>query len=64
VDEFTACLSSGKHDEYIQQDMDFALDLGVQSTPTFFINGLAIVGAQPLSSFQQLIDKEIAGEIP
>ena len=64
VDEFTACLSSGKHDEYIQQDMNFALDLGVQSTPTFFINGLAIVGAQPLSSFQQLIDKEIAGEIP
>jgi protein-disulfide isomerase len=64
VDEFTACLSSGKHDEYIQDDMNFAIDLGVQSTPTFFINGLAIVGAQPLSSFQQLIDKEIAGEIP
>ncbi len=64
VDEFTACLSSGKHDAFIQQDMNFALDLGVQSTPTFFINGLAIVGAQPLSSFQQLIDKEIAGEIP
>ncbi len=64
VDEFTSCLSSGKHDDFIQKDMDFALDLGVQSPPTFFINGLAIVGAQPLSSFQQLIDKEIAGEIP
>lgn len=64
VDEFTACLSSGKHDEFIQQDMDFALGLGIQSTPTFFINGLAIVGAQPLSSFQQLIDQELAGEIP
>jgi len=64
VDEFTACLDSGKHDDFIQQDMDFALNLGVQSTPTFFINGLAIVGAQPLSSFQQIIDKELAGEIP
>lgn len=64
VDEFTACLSSGKHDEFIQQDMDFSINLGVQSTPTFFVNGLAIVGAQPLSSFQQLIDKELAGEIP
>jgi len=64
VDEFTACLDSGKHDNFIQQDMDFALNLGVQSTPTFFINGLAIVGAQPLSSFQQIIDKELAGEIP
>ena len=64
VDEFTACLSSGKHDDFIQKDMDFSLNLGVQSTPTFFVNGLAIVGAQPLSSFQQLIDKELAGEIP
>ena len=64
VEEFSTCLDSGKHDEFIQQDMDFALNLGVQSTPTFFINGLAIVGAQPLSSFQQLIDMELAGEIP
>lgn len=64
VDEFSACLSSGKYDDFIQEDMDFALNLGVQSTPTFFINGLAVVGAQPLSSFQQIIDKELAGEIP
>jgi len=64
VETFTACLSSGSHDEFIQQDMDFSLGLGVQSTPTFFVNGLAIVGAQPLASFTQLIDKELAGEIP
>ncbi|MBL8091347.1 MAG: DsbA family protein [Anaerolineales bacterium] len=64
IDEFTACLNSGKFDAFIQQDMDFAFNLGVSSTPTFFINGLAIVGAQPLSSFQNIIDKELAGEIP
>jgi protein-disulfide isomerase len=64
ADEFNACLDSGKFDEFIQQDIDFAFNLGVQSTPTFFINGLAIVGAQPLTSFQQIIDKELAGEIP
>jgi protein-disulfide isomerase len=64
VEEFTACLDSGKHDEFISQDMDFALNLGVQSTPTFFINGLAVVGAQPLATFTQIIDKELAGEIP
>ena len=54
----------GSHDAFIQEDMQFALDLGVQSTPTFFVNGLAIVGAQPLTNFQQIIDKELAGEIP
>jgi protein-disulfide isomerase len=64
AEEFSACLESGKFDDFIEQDMDFAFNLGVQSTPTFFINGLAIVGAQPLSSFQNIIDKELAGEIP
>jgi len=64
VEDFTACLSSGKHDDFIAQDMAFSSDLGVQSTPTFFVNGLALVGAQPLSSFTQIIDKELAGEIP
>jgi protein-disulfide isomerase len=63
-DEFTACLDSGKFDEFIQRDMDFAFNLGVQSTPTFFINGLALVGAQPLPNFTNLIDRELAGEIP
>lgn len=64
VDKFTACLSSGAHDASIQADMDFSINLGIQSTPTFFVNGLAIVGAQPLANFTQLIDKELAGEIP
>jgi protein-disulfide isomerase len=61
---FAACLDSGKFDDFIQKDMDFSLNLGVRSTPTFFVNGLAIVGAQPLDVFKQLIDKELAGEIP
>lgn len=60
---FEDCLNTGRSKDLIQQDSDFALNLGVQSTPTFFINGLAIVGAQPFSAFQQVIDKELAGEI-
>jgi protein-disulfide isomerase len=61
---FESCLDSGKFDQFIQEDMDFSLNLGVRSTPTFFVNGLAIVGAQPLDVFKQVIDKELAGEIP
>ncbi len=64
VDEFSACYDSGKHQDAITQDMDFALALGIQSTPTFFVNGLAVVGAQPLATFSQLIDLELAGKIP
>jgi len=61
---FEECLKTGRYKDLVQQDSDFALNLGVQSTPTFFINGLAIVGAQPISAFQQVIDMELAGEIP
>ena len=64
TESFSTCLDSGKYDDAIQKDMDFSLGLGVRSTPTFFINGLAIVGAQPLDIFKQVIDKELAGEIP
>jgi protein-disulfide isomerase len=63
-DSFETCLDSGKYDDFIQEDMDFSLNLGVRSTPTFFINGLAVVGAQPFDVFKQVIDKELAGEIP
>ena len=61
---FEACLNDRKYQAEIQADSDFATNLGVRSTPTFFINGLALVGAQPLDVFKQVIDKELAGEIP
>ena len=61
---FEACVTEQKFQQTIQDDLDFAVNLGVRSTPTFFINGLAIVGAQPLDIFKQVIDKELAGEIP
>lgn len=61
---FEACINDRKYQSAIQADSDFAINLGVRSTPTFFINGLALVGAQPLEVFKQIIDKELAGEIP
>jgi len=61
---FEACMTEHRYQQAIQKDSDFALQLGISSTPTFFINGLAVVGAQPLNVFQQVIDKELAGEIP
>jgi len=61
---FEACVNDRKFKDEIQADIDFAMNLGVRSTPTFFINGLAVVGAQPLNVFTQIIDKELAGEIP
>ena len=64
MNSFESCMTNHKYQEAVQTDTDFAIDLGIRSTPTFFINGLPVVGAQPLDVFKQVIDKELAGEIP
>jgi protein-disulfide isomerase len=64
INTFEACLNGHKYQEVIEADSNAAIDLGINATPTFFINGLRLVGAQPLDIFKQVIDKEMAGEIP
>ncbi len=62
--KFSQCVSSRKYKDEVSADYNFAANLGVSSTPTFFINGLAVVGAQPLSVFKSIVDQELAGTIP
>jgi protein-disulfide isomerase len=54
---FDSCLNSGRFREEITKDLQDGLKLGITSTPTFFINGRPLVGAQPLATFQALIDR-------
>lgn len=54
------CLDSGKHAKAVQDDLAYGQTLGVSGTPTSFINGQEIVGAQPYSVVKQLIDAELA----
>jgi protein-disulfide isomerase len=61
---FTKCLEDHRYQKEVQADFQYAAALGVNSTPTFFLNGLPIVGAQPFEVFQEVINKELAGEIP
>ena len=57
---FTACLDEGRHAETVLADRAYALQLGVNSTPTFFLNGIPIIGAQPFGVFASWIDSELA----
>ncbi len=43
----------------VQDHMAKAGQIGLTGTPTFFINGIPLVGAQPLERFQQVIDGEL-----
>jgi predicted DsbA family dithiol-disulfide isomerase len=59
-DKFSACLASDKHDPGIHQDIAEGDSLGVTGTPTFFVNGRELVGAQPAPKFKEVIDEELA----
>lgn len=63
MDAFDECLESRRYQDEVQEDFEFASTLGVRSTPTFFINGIAVIGAQPYEVFQQVINQELAGEL-
>jgi protein-disulfide isomerase len=58
--KFDKCLDDGKYKSAVQEDEAYGQQLGVSGTPTFFINGRELVGAQPYSAFQKIIDEELA----
>jgi protein-disulfide isomerase len=45
----------------VDADMQYGSTLGVTGTPAFFVNGYPIRGAQPESSFAEIIDRELEG---
>ncbi len=53
------CIATNKHAEKIDRDFLQGQSLGINATPTFFINGLLLNGARPLEDFTQLIDEEL-----
>lgn len=56
---FDNCLDSGKYTALVSGQTHALSSLGVSSTPTFVVNGQAVVGAQSFESFQQVIDQEL-----
>jgi protein-disulfide isomerase len=55
---FNECLDSGKYTDLIRDQTMDARSIGIQSTPTFLINGRPFIGAQPFEAFQQVIEAE------
>ncbi len=55
IGEFNACLSSGRHDAAIEANAQEGSRLGVTGTPSFFISGYPIRGAQPYDLFEYAV---------
>lgn len=59
VAKFNSCVDSNKYQTKIDQDNAEGTKLGVEGTPTFFINSTQLVGAQPYTEFKKIIDAEL-----
>jgi protein-disulfide isomerase len=57
---FISCLDTGQRKPQVEQDLQDGARAGVSVTPAFFINGVFIAGAESTSSFEAIIESELA----
>lgn len=60
---FQQCMDENRYESEVTADFEYASSIGIQSTPTFFVNGVALIGAQPYEVFKEVIDLELAGKL-
>ena len=58
--KFNKCLDSGRYAQRVLDDIKAGKKLGITGTPTFFVNGVKLVGAVPFSDFAEVIEQELA----
>jgi protein-disulfide isomerase len=58
--QFNTCLDSGKYTTKVTDDTAAGQTAGVSGTPTIFVNGQALIGAQPYTALKTLIDQELS----
>jgi protein-disulfide isomerase len=56
INNFTTCIDSSRYARVIDANIEAATLADVNATPTFFINGVKLEGAQPFAAFQQRIE--------
>jgi protein-disulfide isomerase len=54
--EFNSCLDNGEAAEAVKQDLTAGQGAGINGTPTVFIGGKEVIGAQPFANFEKEIE--------
>ncbi len=60
--DFAACVAENRYSSQVQADVQLGQSRGVGSTPSFFLNDQALIGAQPTEVFNQAITALLNGE--
>ncbi len=58
-EDLDRCKSSSDIISLVDRDIKQGIDLGLKSTPTFFINGKMVSGAVAIEEFSKIIDEDI-----
>jgi protein-disulfide isomerase len=56
AERFERDYENARYEPLVRADFQRGLDLGVNGTPTFFINGKMLVGLQPVGVFEKAIE--------
>lgn len=59
VNKFTVCYDSNKYENAVKQQMQNESSLGINQTPTFFVNGQIVKGMLPFDQFKTIIDSAL-----
>lgn len=59
VEKLRKCVKKGEPKWLIDADLAEAVNFGFTATPTFVINGVVVVGNQPLSTFEEVIQEQL-----
>lgn len=59
VRKFEECFDAKKFAPQIEASMQEGQKLGVNTTPSFFVNSQLVKGAQPISEFKEIIDESV-----
>jgi protein-disulfide isomerase len=59
VTKVRAAIAENRYQDGIDDDLEIADDVGADGTPTFFINGHRLVGAEPFDSWKPILDTEL-----
>jgi len=54
--QFDSCMSEEKYAEAVSNDLVLGQQIGTKATPTFYVNGIKLLGAQGFEVFQGMID--------
>ena len=58
--KFEECFKAKKYAGLVEASIEEARKLGVDSTPSFFVNSQPIQGAKDIAEFKELIDEVLA----